>query len=237
MLSTHIGDAQGGSNYPLRGWKAQLYEGGMRVPGFVHSPLLPKAAQGTVSEKIFHVSDWLPTLIKRCGGRCEPHPIITQSSPRYHLIPTSTSPHCILAYRSTVGSLPLDGYDIWRALIDPATPSPRTEILHNFNAACGRGKFSLAMPNSAIRVGDHKLLVQCFNKTTLAPNPGSTVEVYNIKSDPFETTDLSVTQPVVTKQLLAALAGYARSADQVPASLKPTLKKESGEVGFNGSTR
>ena len=39
--------------------KAQLYEGGMRVPGFVHSPFLPEAAHATVSEKLFHVSDWL----------------------------------------------------------------------------------------------------------------------------------------------------------------------------------
>eukprot|EP01048_Picozoa_sp_COSAG05_P013729 COSAG05_NODE_1488_length_4726_cov_9.016641_5_plen_107_part_00 len=40
---------QGGSSYPLKGWKTQLFEGGVRVPGWVHSPLLPRAAQGTVS--------------------------------------------------------------------------------------------------------------------------------------------------------------------------------------------
>ena len=38
------------------------------MPGFVHSPLLPASARGTVSEKLFHVSDWLPTLLNRCGG-------------------------------------------------------------------------------------------------------------------------------------------------------------------------
>lgn len=140
-----------------------------------------------------------------------------------------------ILYKTSAGSLPLDGYDIWDALVDPATPSPRREILHNFNAACDRGKFSLAMPNSAIRLGDYKFLVQCFNKTTLAPNLGSTVEVYNIAEDPLETMDLSATHPALTKQLLAALAGYARSPDQVPPSLKPTLTTESGAVGYLSS--
>ncbi|KAK3753405.1 hypothetical protein QZH41_018354, partial [Actinostola sp. cb2023] len=54
------------SNYPLRGVKSTLWEGGIRGTAFVHSPLVKKA--GRVSTKMLHVCDWLPTLYVRAGG-------------------------------------------------------------------------------------------------------------------------------------------------------------------------
>ena len=45
-----------------------MYEGGVRVPGFVHSPLLPASVRGTVSHELFHVTDWLPTLCHVAGA-------------------------------------------------------------------------------------------------------------------------------------------------------------------------
>lgn len=35
-------DTNKNSNFPLKGGKGTLHEGGTRVPGFIHSPLLPK---------------------------------------------------------------------------------------------------------------------------------------------------------------------------------------------------
>lgn len=53
-----------GSNHPLRGWKGQVYEGGVRVPALVNWPgrLKPGVVQETIS-----AMDWFPTLASLCG--------------------------------------------------------------------------------------------------------------------------------------------------------------------------
>ena len=127
----------------LKGWKTQLYEGGVRAAAFVHSPLLPTAVHGTRNRKLFHISDVLPTFVSLAGG-------------------------------NTKRNKPLDGFDIWDAVTTSAA-SPRQELLHNLNPACHRG---YVKPNAAIRIGDWKLLVDCFNYTLMAPT--GQVSLYNI---------------------------------------------------------
>lgn len=54
------------SNYPLRGVKNTLWEGGVRGAGLIWSPLLKKESK--VSDQMMHISDWMPTIIEAAGG-------------------------------------------------------------------------------------------------------------------------------------------------------------------------
>lgn len=54
------------SNWPLRGVKNTLWEGGVRAAGLVWSPRLKTNQR--VSEQTMQITDWLPTLYSAAGG-------------------------------------------------------------------------------------------------------------------------------------------------------------------------
>ncbi|XP_059622698.1 arylsulfatase B [Phlebotomus argentipes] len=57
------------SNWPLRGVKNTLWEGGVRGAGFIWSPLIKKSPR--VARQTMHITDWLPTLYAAAGGNTD----------------------------------------------------------------------------------------------------------------------------------------------------------------------
>lgn len=203
----------GGYNYPLRGMKYYLFEGGMRVHGFVQGSLLPDAARGTTFDGIMHLTDWIPTLLTAVGADVAD------------------------------GALDeLDGVDQWAALTsNGAVDAPREELLYNIDPyyasveqhADGSmtEKLIEGTPRAAIRVGPWKLLlheycVSTFNPLS-APNassgcgqdscatPGNDVNasdlLFNLVDDPFEENNVIEKHPAIAKELMTKVQQYAQS--------------------------
>lgn len=53
-----------GNNRPLRGWKTQLHEGGIRVPAFARWPGVLEPREQAFA---MHIVDWMPTLARVAG--------------------------------------------------------------------------------------------------------------------------------------------------------------------------
>jgi arylsulfatase A-like enzyme len=110
--------------------------------------------------------------------------------------------------------LPLDGLDIWPTLTQ-GKPSPHDAILLNTTPNTG-----------AVRVGDWKLVVR--NGTDdpdggTPKNPGkSSVELFNLKDDPYEKANLADRQPEKVKELRGRLDAFAKQA--VPSKSRPKPK-------------
>ncbi|KAH9488857.1 hypothetical protein Btru_059286 [Bulinus truncatus] len=58
----------GGNNWPLRGGKSSIWEGGTRVPTFVYSQTHLQRKTTRINQ-IMHSVDWLPTLLEAAGRK------------------------------------------------------------------------------------------------------------------------------------------------------------------------
>jgi hypothetical protein len=175
VFTTDNGGIGPGSNYPLRGQKVMMWEGGVRGVAFVRGTDNADVAplpRGATSNQLAHSTDWLPTLCRLAGV-----------SP---IAPATTTGAAARSRRRS--SLPLDGVDQWDVLASGGRlATNRSEILHAVIAAGVRptrantskgtlvgstsacldavdpsidgGCHSFGIVGGAIRVGDLKYLV------------------------------------------------------------------------------
>ncbi|XP_033123969.1 arylsulfatase B-like [Anneissia japonica] len=218
------GEGDAGNNWPLRGLKNSMFEGGIRVLGFVHSPLLSDNVKGSVSNELIHVSDWFPTIVEGIAGY------------------------------NTNGTKPLDGVNQWKSIrggtcsprfeilhnIDPLTTVPgggRDWVIE-------MSPFDVTI-NAAIRYRDWKLVTGDDGKTGWYAPPDTGIEsidgpptteqvvwLYNVKKDPTEMNDLSDEHPEVVKFLLTKLQKYY--LDSTPVYF-PAQQRGQADPCLNGN--
>ncbi|WP_051023303.1 arylsulfatase [Nocardia pneumoniae] len=202
------------SNGPLRGYKANLYEGGIRVPTIVWSPGLIGARGGRVDPTPWAFWDVLPTLADFAG--IVPPDDIDGISMRMGW----------LGYEQPDVRRPLLWYRLgFLAGVTGASRAAHTELgarhLPTASEAvrCGRWKAIRFTPFPSVEVPAEAI--------TLAGLPGErieivdpdvihglpaaqwTVELYDLATDIGETRDVAVAQPDVVEELVGLMeAGW-----------------------------
>ena len=192
-----------GNNWPLRGQKKTLWEGGIKAVGFVHSPLLKK--RGTVNSGLIHISDWFPTVIALAGGNT-----------------TGLNLDGYDVWKSITDGDPSPRKQI---LHNIDSLSPKHGFLWNISDFDNRVQ-------SAVRVGNWKLITgqpgdpdNEMSNSWIAPPEDTNIHtvyatdpewkniwLFDIDSDPLEKTDLFESHQDIAVDLLKRLAEYDATA-------------------------
>ncbi|XP_058472485.1 arylsulfatase B-like [Solea solea] len=202
----------GGSNWPLRGRKWSLWEGGVRGVGFVASPLLKQP--GSVSDKLIHISDWLPTFVGLAGGSINTTKPLDGFDMWKSISYGLPSPRQELLHNIDPmfqDETPCQDEEYRLALSEVASREPWTQ--YSFNVSI----------HAAIRVSNWKLLTGNPGCDKWFPRPPHNtslsqsdrlkpVMLFDVERDPQERYDLSDRFAGVVDYLLKRLSQYQKSA-------------------------
>ncbi|XP_025088544.1 arylsulfatase B-like [Pomacea canaliculata] len=198
-----------GNNWPLRGGKFSLWEGGTRVPGFVYSRTLLKKT-GYTSNELIHAVDWFPTILHLAGKSAGDHVdglnlwrtlSEGEPSPRtefvYNIDEVDQNAAIRMGdYKLIVGEP--GRFNDWYPLPQNGTPLPEEYPLWKL------GRFQKLFPE---------------------------YQLYNVKDDPTEKNDLAEEHPELVQTMLQRLKRYQRL---VVPSQNPGVSAASLPHNFGG---
>nr|CAB3223226.1 arylsulfatase B-like [Phallusia mammillata] len=214
----------GGNNWPLRGRKASLWEGGVRGVGLVHGAGI--VDKGRTSRELMHVSDWFPTLLHVANTTTSgTKPLDSHNvwdaissknghSPRTELLhnidPEFTRPFGptppMTPYPNKHGVDTLKGHTALRWL--------------NWKLYTGDPGYSSIDPPPTLyrnQTVDTSCLVSdgyhpdC-KEPLKAPEPLPSVRLFDITADPSENVDVAKYFPLIVDEMLGKIAAYNKTA-------------------------
>ncbi|XP_046674315.1 arylsulfatase B-like isoform X2 [Homalodisca vitripennis] len=214
------------SNWPLRGVKNTLWEGGVRGAGLIWSPILPN---GWVSTDLMHISDWLPTLISAAGGNTSElmnidgvdqwpsmsQGVATTRTEVLHNIDDiyGSSALTVGDWKIVKGTNYKGQWDGWYG------PSGRDDTPYDIerviNSPAGRAAASVNHPifrEKALKMRS-KLDVQCTQEVIQSPClPLRHPCLFNVRADPCELNNLADRYPAVLRHLESQLSAINTTA-------------------------
>ncbi|KAL4103622.1 hypothetical protein QTP88_018981 [Uroleucon formosanum] len=240
--------ANWGSNFPYRGIKNTLWEGGVKSASFIWAPSFQENPR--VSKQLMHITDWLPTLYSAAGGNpgflpksldgLDQWTSLTLNLPsqrnfvllnidekqRYAGI---LKDHWKLIVGSTANGT-LDGFF---GATRPRTPYNATAVLYS-PAGRALAKLSDSLPFATGGYGPmsdvRELLAMRYESTvrcnpsaagprTQSPCPTGEACLFDLLADPCETNNVAKKYVGVSGQLYEALKYYRRLL--VPQTNRP----------------
>ena len=175
--------------------KATYWEGGCRVPAFVHAPKYLRGHEGSLYQGMVHITDWIPTIVRG-----------------------------ILQSATTLLGAEVSGANHWDSIRKLADP-PRTELLYGVDHCVSGGELTGAIRvNNWKFIIDYNYSnypVPTTQQPDLEAYDTSNItdylvngSLYDLASDPNERTDLSNVHPDLARTLRTKLyEHYAGSTE------------------------
>ena len=207
-----------GSNWPLRGAKFTLWEGGIRGNGFIWSS---KLINRYISEHLIHIQDLMPTIYSAAGGDVkhlgsidgiDHWDVLNNNKPSLrdellHNIDDIANLWAIRKgdYKLISGSMFNGSLDSW--FKPPGFDDHSNETIETNSVV---SKVLKQLPNYKYN-SLKKVIVNCTETETLC-NPMKAPCLFNIKLDPCEKNNLADKMPELTQQLALLMKKYNETA-------------------------
>lgn len=222
-------DLNAACNFPLRGTKNTMWEGGVRGVGFVHSNLLQKHRY--ISNNLLHVSDWLPTLYSAAGGNVAELAVIdgidmwkmlsTDGAPTRNELLHNIDPDSHFSairvgdYKLVQGDISGGRNDMWY----PCNPPKHVHISDGEDYHIAHNSIfetDYALRHINLTKSPHTpILIDCatppVNYTTNC-EPRKAPCLFHIPTDPCEYNNIATNNPEIVQNLIRRIDEYASGA-------------------------
>ncbi|XP_077553655.1 arylsulfatase B-like [Haemaphysalis longicornis] len=211
-----------GYNWPFRGGKETLWEGGVRGAAFLWGPrLLPRRR---VSQQLMHVTDWLPTLYSAAGGDTKQlGPLdgfdmwqaltVGKPSPRTEILHNIDNQAGVAALRHGQYKLLIGSYGTLDARFEiPGASLPYGDLdplmRQSRTAAVLKRLYGKKQVFNNAADWRRQATVACRDVVNANFASGSSYYLFNVAHDPCEQINLADERPALLSMLLERLQSY-----------------------------